>query len=179
MEHIERPEVQRAISLALELFRHCKEYNLEGVIAGVPVGPVADLILAVINYNDMHNKVERTPDYMMCDLEQDGYQHANFLFPKEWTFVECCEKYPEPHNYIRQLHAAMGMAGEGGEVLDLFKKHLFGLRSPVQADVLRKEMGDLFWYFWLMCRAMGDPVQVLIRVLEENAAKLKERYDVT
>jgi NTP pyrophosphatase (non-canonical NTP hydrolase) len=43
--------------------------------------------------------------------------------------------------------AAMGLAGEAGEVCDLLKKHLLHGKE-LDRDELNKELGDVLWYLF-------------------------------
>ncbi len=80
-------------------------------------------------------------------------------------------------DFIRALHAAFGLAGESGEVLEVFKKELFGYKyagkKSFTLEALEKELGDILWYFTLMTEATGISLEKLYK---SNAEKLKERY---
>ena len=43
----------------------------------------------------------------------------------------------------------LGMAGETGELVDLYKKHLF--QAPVPKEKFEKEVGDVCWYIANYC----------------------------
>lgn len=70
-------------------------------------------------------------------------------------------------------NALLGLAGEVGELLDIFKKHYYQ-GHPINNDELISEAGDiLFYYTWLMVLCCGlDRAEIMLR----NAAKLQERY---
>jgi len=72
----------------------------------------------------------------------------------------------------RLLVAALGLAGESGEFVDAIKKWAFHAH-PLDADELRKELGDVLWYVALACDALdlrlGD-------VMAANIEKLRRRY---
>lgn len=70
------------------------------------------------------------------------------------------------------LNAAMGLGGEGGEVLDHLKKHLFH-GHPLDLSHIAKELGDILWYVAEACYAIGIPMS---EVAELNVDKLKKRY---
>lgn len=61
----------------------------------------------------------------------------------------------------RLVLSAMGVGGEGGEVLDQFKKCMFhdcvppSQMSAERRKAIIKEAGDSFWYFSLLLREMG------------------------
>ena len=73
----------------------------------------------------------------------------------------------------RILLACFGLCGEVGEVFEIFKKHLFH-GKPLDRDDLKKEMGDVLWYFTLLCLEQNVSVPEL---LVENMRKLCKRYD--
>lgn len=70
------------------------------------------------------------------------------------------------------MHAALGVATEGGEVLDVVKKALFYGR-PIDLLNLDEEMGDLLWYVHLYCIHRGKS---LADLLEMNERKLRARF---
>lgn len=68
--------------------------------------------------------------------------------------------------------AALGLAGEAGEVIELIKKHLFHGHSLNRLDV-QKEIGDVLWYAAVLAEACGISLDI---VAKANVEKLKERY---
>lgn len=67
---------------------------------------------------------------------------------------------------------ALGLGGEGGEVIDLVKKYMFH-GQPLDRDKLRKELGDTLWY--VSCLALGADL-TLDEVAQANIEKLKARF---
>lgn len=67
---------------------------------------------------------------------------------------------------------ALGVSGEGGEVADMIKKHVFH-GHPLDCDKLVKEIGDTLWYLGQLSQAVGWPLSL---VAEMNIEKLKKRY---
>jgi|TARA_R110000822_G_scaffold63911_10_gene157107 NTP pyrophosphatase (non-canonical NTP hydrolase) len=78
-------------------------------------------------------------------------------------------------NFSLLLTGAMGMSSEGGEFAEIVKKCLFQ-GKPLDADTqyhLKRELGDVIWYWINSCRALGlDPNEVI----KENVFKLESRY---
>lgn len=70
------------------------------------------------------------------------------------------------------MHAAAGMAGEAGEVVDVVKKIIF-YGNPVDRTHLIEEMGDQLWYINLMINRLGTTWS---EVFEVNIAKIEARY---
>lgn len=70
------------------------------------------------------------------------------------------------------VEAALGLAGETGEAVDIVKKTMFG-GHPLDKEKLLLEMGDIAWYLAEMCLALGVTFQ---EVLEMNIKKLEKRY---
>lgn len=68
--------------------------------------------------------------------------------------------------------AALGVGGEGGEFVDLVKKHLFH-GHPLDASKASKELGDILWYIALACTVLGLGME---DVMNENLEKLRKRY---
>ena len=70
------------------------------------------------------------------------------------------------------LTACMGLSGEVGELVDVFKKHIFHETSLDETHAI-KELGDVMWYAALLCDAMGWDLET---VMAMNIAKLEARY---
>lgn len=73
------------------------------------------------------------------------------------------------------LNAATGLSSETGEINELVKKRFFHFHpwTPENQEHIKKELGDLAWYWALMCWCHGlDPAEVL----HANIEKLKARY---
>jgi NTP pyrophosphatase (non-canonical NTP hydrolase) len=73
------------------------------------------------------------------------------------------------------MTAAIGMAAEGGEFAELPKKIFFQGKeiTPEVIFHLKRELGDIIWYWISACRALNlDPNEVIA----ENVNKLESRY---
>lgn len=81
-----------------------------------------------------------------------------------------CNKALTKHE--RLMNAALGLAGEAGEVADHLKKHLFQGHELDKAKI-RKELGDLLWYVQLGADSLDVSLE---EIAKENIAKLKKRY---
>lgn len=70
------------------------------------------------------------------------------------------------------LHMCIGIAGEGGEILDSAKKHTI-YNKPLDRENIIEELGDLEFYM----QGVRDVVKVTREeVLEYNMNKLNRRY---
>lgn len=73
------------------------------------------------------------------------------------------------------LTALIGISSEGGEAQEILKKVLFQ-GKPFNEDTrqhLKKELGDVIWYWANACNALNlDPNEVI----SENIEKLQARY---
>lgn len=70
------------------------------------------------------------------------------------------------------LNGCMGMCGESGEAIDLYKKHKMQ-GHELDREKMIKEIGDVLWYVAEAASALGV---TLDEVAERNIAKLKARY---
>lgn len=70
------------------------------------------------------------------------------------------------------VHAALGIAGEAGEIADYIKKVAFN-GKPLDIDHLIEEIGDQMWYLNLLVTSLGCSWS---HVLQVNVAKLEARY---
>lgn len=70
------------------------------------------------------------------------------------------------------LHAAMGLATEAAELLDVVKRQLF-YGKPLDGTNLVEEIGDLYWYL----AALFDATDIAPEECRaRNIAKLRVRY---
>lgn len=87
--------------------------------------------------------------------------------------IEVLRTYAGPADLQGKITlAALGLAGETGEVVDAVKKMLFQGHS-LDPQHLKKELGDVFWYFTLALEACGF---TLNDIMENNVEKLRQRY---
>lgn len=86
---------------------------------------------------------------------------------------EILRTYAGPPDFKSKMAlAALGLAGETGEVIDQVKKHLFH-GHEVDLAQMKDELGDVLWYFMLVCQACGFS---LADIMSANVAKLRKRY---
>ena len=74
------------------------------------------------------------------------------------------------------FYLCLGLAGECGEVIEVFKK--FARRNNTQLNQEEKEkakleLGDLLWYYSQILTELG---MTFSEVMEANKHKLEERY---
>lgn len=73
---------------------------------------------------------------------------------------------------IRILHAATGMSGEAGEVIDSVKKTVYYGKS-LNKEHLLEEMGDCLWYMAILLHQLNSSFE---EVMQKNVDKLNKRY---
>jgi NTP pyrophosphatase (non-canonical NTP hydrolase) len=76
------------------------------------------------------------------------------------------------------LHGAIGLVTESSEILDAFKKEMYGKNKPLRPDNIREECGDVFFYLALVMRGMrelGHDMD-LRAIIKDNVVKLANRY---
>lgn len=92
------------------------------------------------------------------------------------AYIERLKKLHEEGVNIALLDtAASGLSSEGGEVAEIVKKIKFHGKelTPEVHFHLKRELGDIMWYWMNACRALDlDPLDVI----EENINKLESRY---
>lgn len=77
-------------------------------------------------------------------------------------------------NKSRLLEGLMGLSGEAGEAIDIFKKCIFqGHSFEDEREHLAKELGDVAWYLALSASALGYSLDDILKM---NLKKLEERY---
>ena len=91
-------------------------------------------------------------------------------------FVSCLESKGRTELVEEQfLHAAVGLAGESGELLDKVKK-VYWQKHPLDDKWFEDailELGDILFYLQFMCNNLGV---TLDGVRDENVTKLSKRY---
>lgn len=70
------------------------------------------------------------------------------------------------------LHGVLGLTGEGGEVADLIKKHVFQGHELDRTKVI-EEIGDGLWYSAYLADALGSSMEAAAMM---NVSKLQLRY---
>jgi NTP pyrophosphatase (non-canonical NTP hydrolase) len=71
-----------------------------------------------------------------------------------------------------EMHMAMGIATEAGELLDAYKKH-FAYGKELDVVNVGEEIADIMWYISNLCRMLNID---LGEMLQKNINKLKTRY---
>lgn len=82
---------------------------------------------------------------------------------------------PYKDNNEKILNAALGLAGEAGEIVETIKKirhHGHPFTDDVRKSIL-KEVGDVLWYCAEMAHALEEPLSCIAR---DNVIKLMNRY---
>ena len=99
----------------------------------------------------------------------------NRLDELDGNFDATTEKYGPDINVPLLLTAALGLAAETGEFCEIPKKIFFQGKPLSEENIfhMKRELGDVFWYWTNACRALGlDPNDVIA----ENVRKLESRY---
>jgi len=88
------------------------------------------------------------------------------------TYEVVSERLAENDEMCRLLHAAVGLAGESGELLDTVKKTVF-YGKPLDKVNIKEEIGDAMWYMALALHSIGSSFE---EVMALNRTKLDTRY---
>ena len=99
-----------------------------------------------------------------------------FLFATRSTWVDAGDMHMWPPTK-NLLHAALGLAGEAGEVIDIIKKDVFTparlAAKGIDADVaIKEELGDVLYYWCRICDICGyDPDEIMGDTLDKLCAR--------
>lgn len=88
----------------------------------------------------------------------------------DWAQILLDNGYP-PEN-LMLLNGALGLGGEGGEVEDIVKKHLFQ-GHPLDKAHIAKELGDIAWYLAVAAHSVGYDLDTIFQM---NVDKLMARF---
>lgn len=116
-------------------------------------------------------------------VERSGFTKAHFETAMDMSAIETAAMRTDVEydpvlarlqdvRIIRLLHAAIGMATEAGELLDILKKHLF-YGAPLDTVNALEEIGDTSWYQRLGCAALDT---TFLSTMLQNVRKLRHRY---
>ena len=90
----------------------------------------------------------------------------------------------EEHSSIktpRLLTAALGLGSETGEFVEIVKKMFLQGKPPSDENIfhMKRELGDIMWYWVTACAALGlDPYEVISENQEKLAARYGEKFEV-
>jgi NTP pyrophosphatase (non-canonical NTP hydrolase) len=104
----------------------------------------------------------------VTSAESNNYDHLN-------RRIETLRKETPPVNVSLLLTAGLGLGSEGGEFQEIVKKIFFQGKPLSEENIfhMKRELGDIIWYWTNACRALDlDPNEVIA----ENVEKLKSRY---
>jgi len=81
----------------------------------------------------------------------------------------------------RLLTAALGLGSETGEFVEIVKKMFLQGKPPSDENIfhMKRELGDIMWYWVTACAALGlDPYEVISENQEKLAARYGEKFEV-
>lgn len=108
----------------------------------------------------------------------DALYYIQWLKDGDNTFSTYEEKAMRTTNTINSerdnlIQGVIGLQGELGELCNLLEKTFYqGHNEGILKDVLL-ELGDILWYFTLICRSFGYSLE---SVATANIRKLEKRY---
>lgn len=106
-------------------------------------------------------------------MDVNLYQKECLRTAKGMTnYIVLTEKGEGDINYAMLLNGLIGLNGEAGECIDIYKKHLFQ-DHELNKEHLAKELGDVAWYLAVSASALGYDLEDIFRM---NVEKLRVRY---
>lgn len=106
-------------------------------------------------------------------MDVNLYQQECLRTAKGMTnYIVLTEKGEGDINYAMLLNGLIGLNGESGECIDIYKKHLFQ-DHELDKEHLAKELGDVAWYLAVSASALGYDLEDIFRM---NVEKLRARY---
>ncbi|MCP4437516.1 MAG: pyrophosphatase [Aureispira sp.] len=116
----------------------------------------------------------------MCDIDQYSEFVDNMLSSTSKNLNELVGRLETLHsvencNIPGMITGATGLVCESAELKDIVKKVLFQGKdlSPEVLQHMKKELGDVIFYFVVMCKAIGTTPG---KVIELNREKLNTRF---
>jgi NTP pyrophosphatase (non-canonical NTP hydrolase) len=105
------------------------------------------------------------------EKKEENSVRYNFMVSTLAKSPEQILKEITPHQ-MSCLHAAVGVSGEAGELLDSIKKYVI-YNKPLDLENVIEELGDLEFYMEDLRQRVGITRKMC---LDRNEAKLKKRY---
>lgn len=91
-------------------------------------------------------------------------------------YIELVERTDAPigdsYSCLHEVHMAMGIVTEAGELIDVYKKNL-AYGKAIDEVNLQEEIGDLMWYIARFVKIKGYDLEA---IMATNIEKLKARY---
>lgn len=84
--------------------------------------------------------------------------------------MRTCKKFDRFEDAVANV--GLGLAGECGEVADVIKKQLAGVKE-IDKEHLQEELGDILWYIAEACHVFDLDMQ---KVATGNIEKLMKRF---
>jgi NTP pyrophosphatase (non-canonical NTP hydrolase) len=81
-------------------------------------------------------------------------------------------KKPWDEKNLELAYYGLGLAGEAGEVTEIIKKHLSGIKE-INSDHMKREIGDVLWYIAAMTDYFGFDLNEIAQI---NIDKLTARH---
>lgn len=87
---------------------------------------------------------------------------------------KCLRTFKQKDEFSENIkQCLLGLSGETGEVVDLFKKHFYQNEICPNEERVIEEIGDVMWYVANLCNSLEID---LSEVLQANIDKLEKRY---
>ena len=100
------------------------------------------------------------------------YPPSPIFSPADYTAFVASRTKELGSPVLNALHAAVGISGEAGELLDAVKKvWIYG--KPMDNVNICEELGDLLFYIQMMATLQGTTIE---RLMQDNCCKLEKRY---
>ncbi len=97
------------------------------------------------------------------------------ITPEEYQCKALRTVYPDLTIQERLGLCGLGLSGELGEVTDMLKKFLYHRNGkPLDRDKLKDELGDVLWYFSVLCSTLDLTFE---EVMDANITKLEKRHE--
>jgi NTP pyrophosphatase (non-canonical NTP hydrolase) len=127
----------------------------------------------------LHLEIEafQSNQKILSDRLESFYQDGLLTLGKYQERASETAVYPGKGEIVGLMYAALGLAGESGEISNKVKKVLRdsgGILTDEKRDALKAEVGDVLWYLAALATELGSSLEDIAR---ENLSKLQGRKD--
>ena len=124
------------------------------------------LSLCCLRFVQVSDDLDRAKKYAI-------YNKESHVFSTHPGNVQHFKDFKPTPSKCELIHAAIGIAGEAGELLDAVRKHVFE-GQPLDRENVIEELGDLCFYLEAAMQVIGVS---RVEIDAYNMTKLSKRYE--
>lgn len=156
--------------------RHMHEQELDMSVEKGIAENIAGFVRDVKKDMDSADEIKEESSHTTTHVDHHAlgdphhYRFTDYVIGAARTYAPISSN--EPELFRQRCVAILGLAGEAGEMADMWKKHI-GHDHVLDFSKIREELGDILFYIAYAAAAFDMD---LAKVAQDNIQKLRERY---